>query len=185
MKYILSLFFVATTLLASAQTKVGDVTVPATYKVGDNILTLNGAGMREKLWFDLYVGSLFVQQKTTSGSEVMNADAPMVVTLDITSSVITREKMVDAIMEGFEKSTKKNVGPYQKRIDQLLGAFSGDIVVGDKFALVYEPGKGVTLLKNGEAKTTVEGLDFKKVLFGIWLGADPVDDDLKEGMLGL
>lgn len=185
MKYLLNILFVCSIISLSAQTKVGDVTVPPTYKVGDKTLNLNGAGMREKLWFDLYVGALYVQTKTTNGSQVVNADEPMAVTLHITSSAITRDKMVDAIMEGFEKSTNDNIGPYKTRIDQLLSAFSGDIVVGDKFALVYEPGKGVTLFKNGESKTTVTGLDFKKALFGIWLGNDPVDDGLKEGMLGL
>ena len=33
-------------------------------------------------------------------------------------------------------------------------------------------------------KGTIEGLDFKKALFGIWLGNKPADDDLKAGMLG-
>ena len=38
--------------------------------------------------------------------------------------------------------------------------------------------------KNGVKKGTIEGLDFKKALFGIWLGNKPADDDLKDGMLG-
>ena len=30
----------------------------------------------------------------------------------------------------------------------------------------------------------IEGLDFKKAVFGIWLGKEPADSNLKEGMLG-
>ena len=37
--------------------------------------------------------------------------------------------------------------------------------------------------KNGKEVGVVEGLDFKKALFAIWLGEDPADDDLKEAML--
>ena len=46
------------------------------------------------------------------------------------------------------------------------------------------PGKGVLTFKNSKLLSTITGLDFKRSLFGIWLSDDPVDDDLKEGMLG-
>lgn len=38
--------------------------------------------------------------------------------------------------------------------------------------------------KNGTKKGSIDGLDFKKALFGIWLCNKPADEDLKEGMLG-
>jgi hypothetical protein len=46
------------------------------------------------------------------------------------------------------------------------------------------PGKGVESYKNGTLQGTIEGMDFKKALFGIWLGNKPADDDLKAAMLG-
>ena len=33
-------------------------------------------------------------------------------------------------------------------------------------------------------KGVIEGYDFKKALFGIWLGDNPADEGLKEGLLG-
>jgi hypothetical protein len=36
----------------------------------------------------------------------------------------------------------------------------------------------------GEVKGTIKGLDFKKAVFGIWLGEKPADAKLKKGMLG-
>ena len=42
----------------------------------------------------------------------------------------------------------------------------------------------MSVIRNGEVKVVVPGLAFKKALFGIWLSDDPVQDDLKEGMLG-
>ena len=169
---------------SAAQTKVGDVTIPNTFKAGSTSLVLNGAGIREKLWFDLYVGALYVQTKGTTGPEIAGADKPMVVKLHIISSMITRDKMVEAINEGFDKSTGGKKAPIQAKIDQLLNAFTGEIKIGDVFDLVYEPGVGVTLYKNNTKATTVVGLDFKKALFGIWLGTSAVDDNLKKGMLG-
>ena len=63
--------------------------------------------------------------------------------------------------------------------------FSDAIKVGDKFILVYVPEKGVVFYKNGEKKGVIEGYDFKKALFGIWLGDNPVDEGLKKGLLGV
>ena len=188
MKTLTILFMTLTSLTgftAFAQKTVEGVTVPAAYKVGDQTLTLNGVGVREKLWFDLYVGALFLETKSKNGPGIAKADKPMAFTLDIISSMITREKMVNAIMEGFEKSTGGNTAPIKTEIDQLLNAFSGEIVVGDKFDLVYQPGVGVSMYKNSKLATTVKGLKFKEALFGIWLSNDPVDKGLKEGVLSL
>ncbi len=174
-------FFVS--ISASAQTKVAGVTVPNTFTAGSTTLVINGAGLREKYWFDLYVGALYVQAKSSNGPELAKLDKPMAVKLHIISSKITRDKMVDAINEGFEKSTGGNTAPINGKIKQLLDAFTS-ISVGDVFDLVYEPGKGVSMYINSKLATTVTGLDFKKALFGIWLGPDAVDDNLKKGMLG-
>lgn len=170
---------------AQAQKNVEGVTVPATYQAGETTLNLNGVGVREKLWFELYVGALFLETKSQNGPEIAKADKPMAITLDIISSMITREKMVNAINEGFERSTGDNTAPIKTEIDQLLKAFTGEIVVGDKFDLVYQPGVGVSMYKNSKLATTVKGLKFKEALFGIWLSNDPVDKGLKEGVLGL
>ena len=40
------------------------------------------------------------------------------------------------------------------------------------------------MFKNDTLKATVEGLEFKKAVVGIWLSEDAVQDDLKEGLLG-
>jgi hypothetical protein len=43
---------------------------------------------------------------------------------------------------------------------------------------------GVKVSKNGKLLDTIEGQDFKTALWGIWLGAEPVEAKLKTGMLG-
>ncbi len=186
MKSLFTLSFAFLLLLAApatAQIKVADVTMPGSFKAGSNTLVLNGAGLREKYWIDLYVGALYLQNKSTNGTEIANADKPMAVKLHIVSSKINRENMVEAINEGFTKSTGGKTAPIQAKIDQLLKAFTS-IKVGDIFDLVYEPGVGTSMYINGKIATTVTGHDFKKALFGIWLGSVAVDDNLKQGMLG-
>ena len=114
----------------------------------------------------------------------MDADEAMAVKLHIVSKLISSDKMINAVEEGFENSTEGNIAPLESRIKKFIGFFKEEINKGDVFDITYQPGKGVVAYKNGKEKGTVEGMDFKKALFGIWLSNRPADDDLKEGMLG-
>ena len=183
-KQILTLFIALTAIFASAQKTVGDVKVDAKLAIEGQNLTLNGAGVREKMFMDMYVGSLYVTKKSTDGNALSAANDAMAIKLNIVSGLITSEKMISAINEGFENSTGKKTAPLKAKIDKFKGFFKDKINKKDIFIIVYVPGEGVSVLKNGTKKGTIDGLDFKKALFGIWLGNKPADDDLKAGMLG-
>ncbi len=167
----------------SAQKKVGDAVLPVSETFHGETVILNGAGIREKLWIDLYAAGLYLNEKTKDANEVLNAEKPMSIKLHIVSKLISSEKMVEAVTEGFEKSTNGNTAAIQKEIDTMLGFFKEDIKKNDVFDLVYLPTKGVVAYKNGEEKGTVKGKEFKKALFGIWLSNRPADDDLKASLL--
>ena len=70
------------------------------------------------------------------------------------------------------------------QITKFKGFFSDKIVKTNVFDIAYIKGKGTVVYKNGKEVGMIPGLEFKKALFGIWLGSDPADDDLKEAMLG-
>jgi hypothetical protein len=182
---LLALVLIASGMTASAQVKINGVQVEKTISVDGKNLVLNGAGMREKLWFDLYVGALYLESKSSNGSALTTADQAMAITLDITDDLVTQDAMVDAVQDGFDEScSSKERKAIKKEIDDFIKLFSDQIVKGDHFVLAYMPGKGTMVSKNGKALGTIKGMNFKKGLFGIWLGEDPVDDELKEGMLG-
>jgi hypothetical protein len=86
--------------------------------------------------------------------------------------------------EGFNKSTGGDTDSIAEEIEQFKMGFSDEIVKRDTFDLVYQPGKGVEVIKNGESKVTVGDLTFKQALFGIWLSDDPVQKSLKKALLG-
>lgn len=184
-KILLALVLIASGMTATAQTKINGVTVEKQLTVQGQDLMLNGAGMREKLWFDLYVGALYLESKNTDGRALVKADKPMAIVLDITDELVTQDKMITAVEDGFDEScNSKERKAIKKEIQQFIGFFSDKIVKGDNFVIAYMPGKGTMVSKNGKDLGTIQGMDFKKGLFGIWLGPDSVDDDLKEGMLG-
>lgn len=184
MKNIALLFLVAAIGLSGhAQKKVGDATLPTSESFNGQTLVLNGAGIREKMWIDLYAAGLYLDQKSKDAKVILNADKPMALKLHIVSKLITSKKMAEAVTEGFENSTEGNTAPIQKEIDQILGFFKEDIKKNDVFDLVYVPGKGVVAYKNGQQKGVIPGKEFKKALFGIWLSNRPADDNLKKNLL--
>ena len=186
MKLLVSLFLVVVMALPNqAQTTINGVTLPAELSYGEQTMSLNGGGIRTKLIFKLYTGGLYLAEKSSDADAIIKADKPMAVRLAITSNKINSTNFSEAIREGFEKSTGNNTTAIQGKIDKLIEAFSREpIVPGDVFDVVWMPGEGVKTYKGKTLKSTIEGLEFKQALYGIWLSDNPVSGSLKNGMLG-
>lgn len=181
---IIAFFLVAFTALSmNAQTTVSGVKVDNKLSLEGKDLTLNGSGVREKYFMDMYVGSLYLVKKSTNAQEIIDSKDAAAMKLNIVSGMISSDKMIKAINEGFESSTGKNTASLKTKIDKFKSFFKDKIVKGDAFIIMYD-GEDVSVYKNGVKKGSIDGHDFKKALFGIWLGKKPADDDLKDGMLG-
>jgi hypothetical protein len=148
---------------------------------GEN-LVINGAGLREKYFMDLYVAGLYLPKKTDDAKKVIYDDTEMAIHIKIVSNSVTRERFIESVNEGFAIS--KHGAASKEEIKKFVGFFNEPIKAGDKIYLDYVPGKGVRVTKNGDVKGTITGLDFKKALFGIWFGTPPVQENLKKEMLG-
>ena len=172
------------TALGNAE-EIGGINMPETLKAGQTTLVLNGAGVREKFFMDLYVGGLFLKEKSADPGAIIEADEPMAIRLHIISSMITSKKMEKATREGFEKATGGNIGPIQVQIEEFISVFKEEIKEGDIYDLIYVPGKGVEVSKNNESRSMIKGLPFKKAMFGIWLSDKPAQKSLKKAMLSL
>jgi hypothetical protein len=181
--YFLSCFLISVT---NGQIKVSGIAVPSTYSLEGKNLQLNGAGVREKYFIDLYVGALFLTSKSKDEKAIVNADETMAMKIYIVSGLITKEKMEEAIRDGFKKSTGGKMDAYKSKIDAFVKAVSEDIKKGVVYDITYSPEqKKIRVYKDKVLKTEIDGLDFKRVLLSIWLGTNPVDNDLKESLLGI
>lgn len=154
---------------------------PAQHTFAEQTLTLNGKGVRTKAIFSLYTAGLYVQEKSSDANALLTADQPLALRMEITSGMITSAKMEAAVREGFQKST--NDPALQPRIEQLIAVFKEAIKEGDIYDFVYKP-SDLLIIKNGKPAASIAGNDFKQAFFGIWLGANPVQADLKKALLG-
>ncbi|MEL6811245.1 MAG: chalcone isomerase family protein [Bacteroidota bacterium] len=186
MKKVLLLFVAMLSMnLATAQTQVGAVTLPNSVNYGGEELALNGAGIRKKaMVLKLYSGGLYLSSPSSDANAIINADANMAIKLHITSGFVSSEAMSDAVRDGFDASMDGNTSSLSSEINTFIGFFSDEIVEDNIFDITYQTGRGVVAYKNGKELGSIQGMAFKKALFGIWLGDDPADKKLKKGMLG-
>ncbi|MEZ4852645.1 chalcone isomerase family protein [Flavobacterium sp.] len=184
-QFIVMLVAVFSTVFSmQAQTELSGVKLNSKLSIEGQNLILNGAGVREKMWIDLYVGSLYLPKKSNNTAEILSPKTPKAVKLNIVSGMISSSKMIAALNEGMEKSTNGNTAQFKDEMAKLISFFKEEISKGDDFTLVFVPGTGIVAFKNGVKKGVVEGDDFQKAFFGIWLSNNPVDKDLKKDMLG-
>ena len=65
-----------------------------------------------------------------------------------------------------------------------LNALFPNVSEGDEIVMSYVPGKGTVVTAKGAEKGTIEGKDSADALFAVWLGPNPVQEDLKKALLG-
>ncbi len=167
---------------AQAQKVFAGVSFLSDMYLGGEKLTLNGGGLREKYFMDLYVAGLYIKTKTKDAGKIINGDEPMAITIKLVSTRVTREKFTESVIEGFKNASHGKAS--KDEISKFTGAFTSPFKNGDRIDLKYTPGKGVAIEKNGTQLKVIPGLEFKKALFSIWLGKIPADETLKSGMLG-
>jgi hypothetical protein len=177
---------IASLVAASAMAaSIEGVEIPDSMESAGIPLALNGAGIRNRFFVDVYVAGLYLQRKSTDGAAIVAADEPMVIKLRVITSLIDRKRMQESIEDGFDRSAGGDTAAFRSQIDALKNAFTDEIAPGDVFDLAYVPGKGLEVSRNGTHAATVPGdLSFKRVLFGIWLSDRAVQPSLRRGLLG-
>jgi hypothetical protein len=149
-------------------------------------LVLNGMGLREKVWVDVYVGSLYLPSKSGDVAEILSTPGPWRVQLDIVYKEVSREKLLKGWREGFEKNQNpETLQQLQSRIDEFYAYFDTNAVKKDQYIFDYLPAQGVRVSKNEQQLGSIPGEDFRNAVLEIWLGNYPADKKLKKGMLGL
>lgn len=163
---LLSLQF--STVSAQTQLEVNGVTVPRKIEFQSKSLQLNGAGGRSKMWLEVYVQALYLSQLSQDPQFIIDSDTEMAIRIEITSSMVSSNKLTKAMNTGFEKSAGSNLEQLRPRIEQFKTYLSDAITEKDVFILFYNPlDQTINVYKNEVLKGKIQGFDFKKALFGI------------------
>ncbi|WP_264566602.1 chalcone isomerase family protein [Flavobacterium sp. N3904] len=174
---------------ANAQKQIDyeGVTLPRTIAFEGRDLQLNGFGSRTKFWTEVYIQALYLSNLSDNATDILNSDTNMAIRLQITSSLVSSKKLSKALQKGIVKSIgEENVPKFQTQLDLLEKLLNReDTNKNDNFNLIYTPiDKSIWVYKNNVLEGKIPGFEFKKAFFGIWLSNNPVDEELKNSLLG-
>ncbi|MBC7494545.1 MAG: chalcone isomerase family protein [Flavobacterium sp.] len=192
MKQFSIILLVLSFFTANSQTfvELDGVKLPTILKVKEeNLKTkllLNGYGVRDKMWISLYVQALYLTEKSSDPVSILNSNTPMAIKLHVTSSLITRQKLIDALKDGIKKSLTGKMSDIQDKMDTFISYLNKPIKEDDVYDFVYNSNnENLTVYINDEKIGTVNGFAFKRAFFGIWLEEKCADKTLKKRLLGL
>lgn len=145
---------------------------------------LVGVGVRTKLFVKVYLGALYLATPTRDAAAAVAAEEPKRVVMHFLHSRVGAGKIREAWLEGFRSNVPEGLPALRERLDRFSSWFDEDLLAGDRIVLTYLPDKGVEVEVRGRARGVVEGSDFMRALWSVWLGEKPADAGLKKGMLG-
>ncbi len=190
MKKFAAVLLLALSLPAVAALEAAGVKFDDKMKVGAGDTVINGVGVRGVLFIKGYAMALYLPQKTTAAGEAISAKGAKRVRIVLLRDT-SGETFADALPSGIRKNhSEQEVVPLNARIEALKATML-TVTTAPKGAVIHfdwlpEVAGGVTRLTiNGEKKgEDIPGEDFYRAVLKIWLGEQPVQADLKEGLLG-
>lgn len=171
--------------LAATAAEVAGIRIDDAAKAGEATLPLNGAGLRSRLFFKVYVAALYAPRKTASATELIEAAEPRRLVLHLLRD-LEAATLVDALRDGLaanhgaaELAALQADSERFAALMQAIGtAKSGDVIALDFTA------QGTAVSFNGQGRGSIAGAAFAKALLKVWLGERPVQADLKNALLG-
>lgn len=168
------------------QVTVSGVKLDETVQVGNQALKLNGAGVRMKVFFKVYVGALYLPESKSNAADVFALPGAKRVTL-----VMLREMSNDDLGQRFMDGLRNNldITERSKLVKPMISfgqMFSMVPVLkkGDVLIFDWVPGTGIVCQFNGQKiGETINDPAFYTAVLKIWLGNQPADESLKRKML--
>jgi hypothetical protein len=156
-------------------------------QVGTAALQLNGAGVRTRAFFKVYVAGLYVPQKAGDAAALLAQKGPRRVAITMLRSV-DAETFAGALNDGLRNNhTEAQLAGWKGQIDALNANLKavGEAKKGDAIHFEFVPETGTRVTVNGQPRgSAIPGEDFFTAVLRIWIGEKPVDGSLKKGLLG-
>lgn len=150
-------------------------------------LQLNGAGIRYKAIFKVYVAALYLGKKVATPEEVYAAPGPKRMSITLLRDIDSKE-LGKSFTKAFEENAPK--AEMSKLIPGLIqqGQIFADqkkMAAGESFTIDWIPGTGTVILVKGKQQgEAIKEVEFFNAMMRIWLGSKPADWKLKEELLG-
>ena len=160
--------------------RLDNVTFQPEYRIDGIRLSFQGAGLIKHLIFTVNATALYLAEDIDAENPL--EDIPKRLEFEYFYKIEAKDfvKLTNTWIE--KNNDAETIRRLQPQIEQFNALYK-DVRPGDRYAITYQPGKGTELALNGEALGVVEGADFARALFSVWLGPKPVSKSLKLTLL--
>ena len=187
MKHLWLVLIAALACHLAAAVEVAGVRFDDRTRVGSSDLVVNGAGVRKKAIFKVYAMALYLPAKTGDAAAALGARGAKRISIVLLRD-LSAKQFVDALQEGMANNhSETEMAALKDRLQQFseIMLATGEAKSGSSVLIDWLPESGTRLTVNGQAKgKDIAGEDFYRALLAIWLGNKPVQDDLKQELLG-
>jgi hypothetical protein len=166
--------------------EVAGVRVDDKVQVESRDLVLNGAGLRKKFVFNVYVIGLYLPEKKNDAAAVLQLAGPKRAAIHMLRNVKAddfTEALVDGLRENHSEADFRKLEPRVKELADIMAEVK-EAKKGMAIALDWTGSETRLLVDGKQAGKAIAGEDFYRALLRIWLGEHPVQDDLKKALLG-
>jgi hypothetical protein len=172
---------------AAAQVEVGDVKLDDAINLGGSPLLLNGAGVRFRAVFKVYVAGLYLGTKAATTDEVLAAKGPKRIAITMLRNIDANELgqlFARGVADNSPRDEMSQLIPGLLRMSQIFSD-QKELKTGDGFMIDWLPGTGTVIMIKGERQgAPIREQAFFNALLRIWLGPVPADWKLKDALLG-
>ncbi|HEY4542650.1 MAG TPA: chalcone isomerase family protein [Noviherbaspirillum sp.] len=181
------LAFLSAALPAGAA-EVAGVKLEQASKVAGQELRLNGAGIRYRAIFKVYVAALYLPQPQKSVETILSAPGArrvqLVMLRDVGSEDMSRA-FISGIQNNSTQEEKARIVSQLQRISEIFASIP-ELKKGDVLNVDWLPASGTAIYLNGkQISDAIPERVFYNALLKIWLGEQPADSGLKNALLGL
>jgi hypothetical protein len=182
---IITTLMLALASIPSSAAEVAGVKIAETAKSGNADLVLNGAGLRKKLFFKVYVAALYVPKRTANVGEILDSREPRRIDMHMLRD-LDADTLIEVLKDGLRMNhsdaelaaLKSDTDKFEGIMHGVGNARSGDLIVIDFTA------EGTAVSFNGQARGSVPGATFGRALLKVWIGDKPADAGLKQALMG-
>jgi len=166
-----------------AAAEISGVKLPDQVSVAGKSLKLNGAGLRQAtiLKVNVYAAGLYLENSSNDGEAIANSEQTKSIEMVFMRDVSAKQ-MAEAFQEGFDKNCVAGCAELKPNISKLQGLLK-DMKKGESMAFHFSSA-GVDVMIRGQKVGSLGDKAFSHQLIRCWIGKNPPNAGLKDGLLG-
>lgn len=171
----------------AAPVDVSGVKLDETISLRGSPVVLNGAGVRFKAIFKVYVAALYMEKKAGTPEEALALPGKKRIAVTMLRDIDANELgklFTRGITDNAPKTEFSKLIPGLTKTGEVFASIR-KLNTGDEFTIDYLPGVGTIFsVKGVQMLSPVTEPEYFNAVLRIWLGPNPADWKLKDALLG-